>query len=465
VESIEQFDSLNCQVMVLGHNRMNLLLVVENGLLLPSVEVPRWQRVAENLRAAMKSEWDCEVVCLFTPQLTLPDGPWNVAHYQVMESWNATETHDPRTAWIPICSLAEDSFNDAADYLSIRQSLAQCEAYADDPAAPFAKSRWFKELQAWIAEVTRPLAIQLTGSFRQLNASPSFSLVRFETNGPAIWFKAVGEPNQREFPITLKLAQLFPEYVPAVLGTRSAWNGWLSLEAEGTNLSETREIALWEAAAVALARLQIESISKVAPIIHSGARDLRVDTLSVLLHPFLDDVGRLMDQQIKIPPAVLDRKQLDHLEERIGNALGAIEELGIPDTLGHLDLNPGNIIVCSDGCVFLDWAEAYVGHPFFSFEYLLEHFRRAAGADKTIEERLIASYAAEWEQLVSPASTAEALGAIPLLGVFAYAAGCGMSTDRESLQDPKIAGYLRALTRRMGREANHLISRRPQCRT
>jgi ABC-type bacteriocin/lantibiotic exporter with double-glycine peptidase domain len=30
----------------------------------------------------------------------------------------------------------------------------------------------------------------------------SFSLIRFETDGLALWFKAVGEPNQKEFGIT-----------------------------------------------------------------------------------------------------------------------------------------------------------------------------------------------------------------------------------------------------------------------
>ena len=119
------------------------------------------------------------------------------------------------------------------------------------------------ELRHWTAHVIRPLGLELTGPLRQYNASPSFSLIRFETNGPAVWFKAVGEPNLREFPITLKLAELFPRFMPEVLGTKPEWNGWLSREVDGQNLGETKDIALWEQAATDLARLQIQSISRI----------------------------------------------------------------------------------------------------------------------------------------------------------------------------------------------------------
>jgi len=62
------------------------------------------------------------------------------------------------------------------------------------------------------------MGVRLTGKFRQLNASPTFSLIRLETNGVALWFKATGKPNEHELAIALSLARLFPRYVPRVLG-------------------------------------------------------------------------------------------------------------------------------------------------------------------------------------------------------------------------------------------------------
>jgi len=198
-------------------------------------------------------------------------------------------------------------------------------------------------------------------------------------------------------------------------------------------------------------------------LVEAGVRDLRADTLSALVQPFLDVMGQLMDQQTKIPPPILSRTELALLGKRIQDALSRAETSGVPPTLGHLDLNPGNIIVSHDRCVFLDWPEAYLGCPFFSFEYVLEHFRRTVGIDKTLEQHLIGSYAAQWNQVVSPAAVTDTLAVASLLAVFAYAAGNGVWNDEQSLQDPKTAGYLRGLTRRMNREANELSKRRSVC--
>ncbi len=174
-------------------------------------------------------------------------------------------------------------------------------------------------------------------------------------------------------------------------------------------------------------------------------------------------MAQLMERQPKVPPPVLGRKELLLLGDRIQSALDALEDLGVPETLGHLDLNPGNIVASPSECVFLDWVEAYIGNPFFSFEYLLEHLRRTFGKDSAVETRLIESYCTQWEQVVSHAVIAEGLALTPLLAVFAYAAGSNAWENAERLQEPATAGYLRSLTRRMNREANELADRRSLC--
>ena len=151
------------------------------------------------------------------------------------------------------------------------------------------------------------------------------------------------------------------------------------------------------------------------------------------------------------------------LGDRIQNTVDVLEARGIPETLGHLDLNPGNIIVSLHRCVFLDWAEAYVGNPFFSLQYLLEHLRRTSGTGSAVEAKLIESYSARWEQLIPSDAIKEAMVLGPLLAAFAYAAGSNAWADEQRLKDPGTAGYLRSLTRRMNREAHALADRRSLC--
>jgi hypothetical protein len=466
VKSIDQIDRETCRVIVFGQNRSHILVVADSarpGFSLPSLQIPRWQRPAENLTAAVRREWGCDGICLFTATVTLPGVCSNELHYEVMECLPSVEMQSDRAVWTPIDGVKRERFHDEADFSALQQSLAELDGYAADPAAPFVKSGWFAELQTWVAEICRPLGLQLTGSLCQLNASPSFSLIRFETNGADVWFKAVGKPNLREFPITLELTRLFPKYLPVLVGKRPEWNGWLSLSAGRKNLSETQEISSWESAVTSLARLQAESICITAPILSAGAHDLRAGKLLASVDPFLHVMAQLMQQQTKEPPPILTRHELDLLGLRLEDAITLLEDLRIPDALGHLDLNPGNIILSANGCVFVDWAEAYVGHPFFSFQYLLEHFRRVVGADAALESRLMTAYSQVFERLFPSDVIAEALALSPLLAVFAYATGTDVWKDQDKMQDPQVAGYFRGLARRMNREAIQLMDRRSPC--
>jgi len=449
-------------VIVFGRDGGDVLLkVTEAGFVFPCVEIPRWERLAENLTAALKKDWGCDAVCLFTPSNLSEGGNANGAHYEVMECW--LDQHTGGMDWKSVHSLTEDSFQDESDFRTLSRCLHELDAYEHDPSSPFARKGWITRVRAWASDAIRPLGLELGPSFRQYNASPSFSLIRLETNGPAIWFKAVGEPNLREFSITLKLAELFPRFVSEILGTKLEWNAWLSREANGTSPGETRDTSFWKQVASDLARLQIESISRADSILNSGAHDLRAAKLLKSIDPFFDLVARLMEEQPKVPPPTLSRHELGLLKLRIEDSLALLEDLGIPNTLGHLDLNPWNIIVSVNRCVFLDWAEAYVGAPFFSFEYLLQHFRREVGADTVRESELVNAYEAPWRQLLSEDLTSEALALTPLAAVFAYATGTSAWKDDETLRDPKTRAYFRSLARRMNHEAIQFIERRPAC--
>jgi hypothetical protein len=86
-----------------------------------------------------------------------------------------------------------------------------------------------------------------------------------------------------------------------------------------------------------------------------------------------------------------------------------------------------------------------------------------AGVDTAAESGLTSTYSAEWRSLVSPENLQETLALTPMLAVFAYAVATDAWGDQARLQDPKVAGYLRSLTRRMHREANRLKDRSALC--
>src|SRR5262249_3301373 len=128
----------------------------------------------------------------------------------------------------------------------------------------------------------------------------------------------------------------------------------------------------------------------------------------------------------------------------------------IPDALNHFDLNPTNAIVCLSECKFLDWAEAGVGNPFFSFEYLRQHFLRAFSEDLEAAAKVRDSYANVWRRLLPDSVIRLAMELMPLVAPFAFALTTLPWNGSHQNADARLRGFLRSLARRMHREAKQL---------
>jgi aminoglycoside phosphotransferase (APT) family kinase protein len=85
--------------------------------------------------------------------------------------------------------------------------------------------------------------------------------------------------------------------------------------------------------------------------------------------------------------------------------------------LEHGDLWPGNFLVDDTTCVVIDWEEAAIGHPFFSFAPFLVGLREYQPALATAEtvERIFSAYLKPFAPLAAPVQLRTALDlAIPL---------------------------------------------------
>ena len=439
--------------LVVTRRRASEILLLHNrsGWALPRVAIHPCQRLAEQLVTEAKKGWGLDTYCLFVPRRPADDltGEGKCA---VLESERHNDKAPSGTQWA-LRATASGGLN-LSEARLVRESLEELDGYVqEESAGPFARPGWLRELFRWTREQVTPLGICLTGRFRQLNASPTFSLIRLEAEGGAVWFKATGEPNTHELPLTLAIRRLFPRHVPRVLGVHPRWNGWLTEEVAGVSLDEAAEFADWERAATELAELQITSTGKSADLLEAQAKDLRIPQVAKRIDSFLARMSELMALQEKATPPPLTKSELETLAEKLKEACAVVEELGLPDTLGHLDINPGNIVVTGDRCVFLDWAEGCVSHPFLTFEYLREHLGRSHIQEPAAGERLATAYLRRWEAFFFPEELRRAQALAPLLAAFAYAAASEFLRSPDLLHNPQIAGYFRSLTRRMHRES------------
>jgi hypothetical protein len=435
-------------------DRQRLLAIAKNdGVLLPRVTVPPYTRFAEQLTRTVKEKWGFDSVVLDV----LPDSLTS-ASCAVIEIRSPNRIGPESLFAVHMDAIGHDDLTTGE-----RVQLKALLSSAPGDKQSFRRLRWLDDVVSWIELAVCGSDLKLTGNFRQLNGAGPFCLIRFETNSSALWFKAVGEPNLHEFPISVALSKLFPAYVPSLLAIDPEWNAWLTQEAEGATLDENSGFDLWLRAAITLANLQIESCASTDNLLQAGCKNVRISALLEYVDPFFEVMGELMGLQPKVPPPILDQQELRALSAEIKGACYRLGELGITDTLGHLDFNPGNILLSPTHCVFLDWAEAYVGHPFLTFEYLLAHFRRIHTGEMTLESKLKSAYIECWRPFVSAEKLEELAAISPLIAVFAYAVTAGTWKDASRLQSTKVAGYLRSLTRRMQREARLQDEWRARC--
>jgi hypothetical protein len=429
------------------------LLVAGKGapFTLPWVEIPGWERVAENVVSALRKRYGISSICLFPPEVSTSSTDCEQPLYQVVETREAIAA-PAGMRWLRLNSLLQHCFVDERDSGVVAGMQRQIAEFQSGVAiGPFAIPGWIEALFSWVQPRIEPYGLRLSGEFRQLNASPKFALLRLETDKQAVWFKAVGEPNLREFPISVALARHFPAFVPTMIATHPGWHGWLTTECAGRTLDEVGDACAWERAAQSLAELQINSVGTTEQLLEAGCRDVRLTSLLKVVDPFVDAMLRLMERQPRTPPPILRPAQLQTLGRHIKDALSHLDELAIPETLGHLDFNPGNILCSPEQCIFLDWAEAYVGPPFLTLQYLLEHQAQMAGCRRPDPQRLVERYASQWGDRVSSSAVAAALRVTPLLAVFA----CAQASDWAGALsgEERLGGYLRSLTRRMQHES------------
>jgi len=450
-------------LLVLTRRDAAELLLVPNGSgwTLPRVDVQPHRRIAPQLASAARTIWGVEAFCSFIPSLSAR-GRVGELKCAVMEAVGQNNGRPAENLWVPRSTV--EARLEASEAAMVRGTYDQLDDYAKDYGpGNFAKPGWLGELYEWTQVQIDGWNLKLTGRFDQLNASPTFSLIRMETNGVAVWFKATGEPNTREISVTTTLARLFPASLPNILAIHQKWNGWLSEEIIGKSLDEVTDLGAWEQAAEQFAELQIASIARTADLLKSNLKDLRIPKLVKRVDPFLERMRELMAAQTKATPAPLTNPEFEELSDTLKESCRRLQEDGLPDALGHIDLNPGNVLLSRNGPVFLDWAEGCVTHPLLPIHYLCEHLTRTGFERTPAVDHLTAAYLRPWASLYAPKDLNRIMSFASLVAVFAYAVATDSWRSLDAVHNPGLAPYFRSLTRRMHREMRRISERSELC--
>lgn len=374
----------------------------------------------------------------------------------VVEVLDADWTPRAEMIWLPVVEIGHRDLRPSTDFDTLASVVAQAAAYDIDPAGFFASSGYFERLRVWVASKLTRHELTLGDDWTQYNMGPSFCLIRFETNGPDIWFKAVGEPNLREYSITIKLSERYPGYLPRVLGSHPEWHGWLMCDGNGRHPDALCDLNSWQIVARSLAALQINSAADSETLLSVGCLDLRLGYLNVQMDDLFETIAHLMRLQTTSHPKPLTDLELSITKLQLKRSLQSLVDVGLPDTLVHLDLNAGNILVCSDRAVFLDWMQGGVGLPLLAIEYLMALVQRLRPDKPDWPGAVLEAYIRVWQALVSRDRLVRACCFTPIVAAMAFAVACLDWRKDAQAMDPHTAKLLRSIARRMYLEANRL---------
>lgn len=233
---------------------------------------------------------------------------------------------------------------------------------------------------AWARGRLRALELELAGAPTQMRTWNLSSIWRIPTSAGAVWLKVVPPFLDHEGAL---LRVLDTGIVPPVLAAEGP--RLLMGHVPGVDQYDADERQLARMVAL-IVDLQARQATRMSDLFAAGLPDWRAEPLRTLASTTFEAHAD------ELAPA--ERAALTGLLDGWSERHAAIAECGLPDTLVHGDLHPGNVRGEGPRLVILDWGDSGVGHPLLDQSSFLER------APEPAARRLRATWARAWRDAV-----------------------------------------------------------------
>jgi hypothetical protein len=238
---------------------------------------------------------------------------------------------------------------------------------------PWTQPGWIEQASAWVHAELERRAITVNGPIAQPHLRPWSTVLQVPTSAGALYFKATSPLTGHEPALVQALARWRPECVPVLFAVDLA-RGWILMSEAGQRLREiirpSQDMRHWYPALRLYADVQRDLAGRVPDLLALGAPDRRLAVLPSRYERLLDDTDALrVDQPGGITSAQYER--LRALAPRVAELCARLAEHRIPETLNHGDFHDANVFLRDGRCIFIDWGDSCVSHPFFSLRTVL----------------------------------------------------------------------------------------------
>ena len=256
----------------------------------------------------------------------------------------------------------------------------QLGAPVPDARPPWSRPGWFPDVERWVRETATACGLRPTGGVEVVEHWPLSSVLRLETDGGRVFFKAVFSIFRHEPVVTAQLSARHPALTPELLAIDEGRGWMLMTELRGSPIGD-QDVSRWGEGLRAAASIHKAWIGHDAELFSLGAHDR---TLSALER----DIATTLDA---IELSSEDRRRLEASLPTFARASAELGGGAVPETLVHGDLHPWNVMAAEEGVRIFDWSDSCVSYPFFDLATYLERTD-----DEQARTALLAAYLEVW---------------------------------------------------------------------
>ena len=266
-------------------------------------------------------------------------------------------------------------------------------------------------LPAWVDAALKAHGRSRTGALVQRKTWNLSVVLTAPTDAGEVWFKATPPFLADEGGVIRRVAGVDPDLVPVVLAHDPGRRAILMDHVAGEDQFGLTDADVAEAMVRRWVAVQAAMVDDVEHVLALGGRDRRAVALPTDAE---DVIGR---PEVR---AALTGEELSALESMVADLPRRLDDIaacGLPDTVLHGDMHPGNWRREGDRLTLLDWGDVGVGNPMVDQRAFVERL-----ADPGQRERISGLWAGLWADLVpgsDPARAAYLLGPVAQLAAAA----------------------------------------------